>query len=346
MTKKNYIHDGINVLKVLSIFGVILFHVSLEYGKYGNPGWLSSMTYTAISRYCVPVFFMISGAMILGKNDTIKEFFIKRINKIFIPLVAWSLIYYFFFSWILGNDITIKGILISLLVKPAAIHLWFLYAIIGFYLIALMYMYIREDKKKIIFAYYTSIWFLIGSLVPFIRVYIPSIPWDLGTPYFYNETYQLLNYSGYFIAGYLLLNVTTIRNRSYLSIFTFIASAIAMLFLFILDSTKAQSTIQYAGEFRYPLSAIMAFSIFFLFANKESFHNKKISNIISKIADVTFGIYLCHVIIITGVVHFIIPILDPSYAIVYIPLLTILIFICGYCFTSLIKKVYFLKRIV
>lgn len=346
MIKKNHIHDGINALKILSIFGVILFHVSLEYGQYGGAGWYSSMVYTAISRYCVPVFFMISGAMILSGGNTIKEFFTKRINKIIIPLVSWSIFYYLFFSWLTRSAISIDGMLTSLFVKPTSIHLWFLYAIIGFYLIAPMYMYIKEDKKKTIFSYYTAIWFLIGSLIPFVRVYIPSIPWNLGTEYFYYETSQLLNYSGYFIAGHLLFKITTVSNRVILSVFSFTISSLAILVLFILDSNKVHSTVQVAGEFRYPLAAIMAFSIFFLFSGKKKFNNEKVSNLVSMVADLTFGVYLCHVVIITALVHFVIPFFDHTYAFIYIPLLTILTFFGGCLFTFLIKKIPLIKRIV
>ena len=72
----------IDYLRIISAIGVIVVHVTGEfYDKFGEieqPVWWMANVLNASSRFPIALFIMISGAVLLGKNDSIGEFYKKR----------------------------------------------------------------------------------------------------------------------------------------------------------------------------------------------------------------------------------------------------------------------------
>jgi surface polysaccharide O-acyltransferase-like enzyme len=68
---------AIDLLKATSILGVLIVHSSVGGYSYpiGSPNWLTSLFLAGMSRACVPVFLMCSGALLL---DPEKELSLKR----------------------------------------------------------------------------------------------------------------------------------------------------------------------------------------------------------------------------------------------------------------------------
>lgn len=65
----------------------------------GTEYWWISNVYDSISRWGVPVFVMVSGALLLdtSKQEGILTFYKKRLSKIFIPIIFWTAFYLFWF---------------------------------------------------------------------------------------------------------------------------------------------------------------------------------------------------------------------------------------------------------
>ena len=83
----------IDLIRAGGAFLVVLAHVVLYPSLRGSgPLWAQSLYYTA-SRIAVPLFFMASGFLLLGKKESYGDFFRKRGLRVFIPFVVWSLIY-------------------------------------------------------------------------------------------------------------------------------------------------------------------------------------------------------------------------------------------------------------
>ena len=85
----------LDVLRTFATMGVIVIHVASNnwYGNIGSFDWIIYTIYISVCRISVPIFFMISGALILGKDYTIKDLYLKKIMKLIIFLIMWSLIY-------------------------------------------------------------------------------------------------------------------------------------------------------------------------------------------------------------------------------------------------------------
>jgi len=64
--------DWINNLRVLAMFLVVILHTTspmlMAYGKVPNSYWLIADFYNALARFGVPVFVMITGALLLSRD--------------------------------------------------------------------------------------------------------------------------------------------------------------------------------------------------------------------------------------------------------------------------------------
>ena len=89
--------DYISYLRVIATIAVIVLHtvgfISMDYGNVNDETWALATFINSSVRFCVPVFIMIFGALLLGKDESVKLFITKRLNRIFIPFIFWSLIY-------------------------------------------------------------------------------------------------------------------------------------------------------------------------------------------------------------------------------------------------------------
>lgn len=88
--------SAINLMRTLAIFMVIVVHVCAAPFKVMDASWLSINVVDSLARWCVPVFFMLSGALLLGKDEPLSVLK-KRIIKIILPLIFWSYVYLIFF---------------------------------------------------------------------------------------------------------------------------------------------------------------------------------------------------------------------------------------------------------
>ena len=69
---------------------------------------------------------MISGALLLGrKEEPLMDFFKKRANKILLPFIVWSLIYYTWSTYLWNPGYSVKEFLILFLNNNVYYHLWY-----------------------------------------------------------------------------------------------------------------------------------------------------------------------------------------------------------------------------
>src|ERR1700742_1816194 len=100
--------DWINNLRIIAMFFVIVLHTTspllMAYGKVRDSYWLIADFFNALSRFGVPVFVMITGALLLNRDYQLGDFLRKRLGRIFPPFIFWSGVY-ILYSWY-NEDIT------------------------------------------------------------------------------------------------------------------------------------------------------------------------------------------------------------------------------------------------
>ena len=141
--KYSYSYD---IIRIIAVFLVIFTHT----GKIGskiyafegilNPDTIGYIGLDIIRTVNVPLFFMVSGALLLGKQESYKKILEKRIVKYALTLCAVAAVYYFIVHKHSWNEI---GILLRGLYRNdnsiVEFHLWFLYAYTG-YLVLLPFL--------------------------------------------------------------------------------------------------------------------------------------------------------------------------------------------------------------
>ena len=86
-------------MRLLSIFFVIFNHTKdkgFELFRYTDSAltYYAGYTLSILCKVAVPLFFMISGALLIGREESIKDLFRKRIIRIILVIVIFTLLQY------------------------------------------------------------------------------------------------------------------------------------------------------------------------------------------------------------------------------------------------------------
>lgn len=123
----------IDTVRAIACLMVVLLHVAAYYVNNANVGsadWTWANAIDSATRSCVPLFFMITGYLFLGSRAPQ----LRHILRVICAIAVYSLIAVVA-MWVSSGQLPLSGIL-SLPYQPIFYHLWYLYAILGIYLIA------------------------------------------------------------------------------------------------------------------------------------------------------------------------------------------------------------------
>src|SRR5689334_20516589 len=121
----------IDLIRTVAIFLVIVIHVATPvFNEWAHlpASWRTfANIYGSIARMSVPLFFMASGFLLLPRSESIGDFFAKRVNKVLLPFVVWSIFYLFWGCVINHNACEGNALSRLILVHGTYYHLWFIY---------------------------------------------------------------------------------------------------------------------------------------------------------------------------------------------------------------------------
>lgn len=197
-TRYNYI----DILRVFSIFMVIVLHALGDYfykeSSFGSSLWWCLGFINEFCRTGVPLFFMISGFLLLKEDiPDIKEFYKRRFTKICIPLACYNVFYYVTRS-ISDGEIDIWRFFTETIDSGCAYHLWFMYTMMFLYLmIPFVKMIIEKCSLKMLVCVFVFAIFQ-TTIKPFVNTV------SNGYVYIYLNQDGICGYLGYVILGYIL----------------------------------------------------------------------------------------------------------------------------------------------
>ncbi|MDD3223936.1 MAG: acyltransferase [Clostridium sp.] len=297
--KKNKRIEYFDVLRVTAMFAVILNHTwgyfsELNYPIYNHTlRWQVDNVLLTFTRFDVPIFLMISGALLLDskKNNSIKYLFKNRLHKILVPFITWDIIYIIIYRHSGGKYVIFKEFIKSIFsARDYAGHLWYLYVIVGIYLITpLLSCFVNKENKSLI-NYMLLLWIVFGVLIPFFQGFFPGAKFAD-----YANLNLLSGYVGYYVLGYKLANTNKKFNMIKLFIIFIIGWFMtAAMSYFYQNKIGGFST--FPQNFTNPNIVIMSFAIFAFIRQLVQEHklSKKVKSIILNISYLSFGIYLIH----------------------------------------------------
>lgn len=131
----------LDVLRCLACYLVIGLHSIAEplvnKGLFDTRTWWVLNICGGLTRMGVPLFFMISGYLLLSDPRTldIGTFYKRRLGKLLPPFLVWDVIYFLKQCADGGVEPDVQTFFRDLAFQGSKYHLWFVYQIIGLYLL-------------------------------------------------------------------------------------------------------------------------------------------------------------------------------------------------------------------
>lgn len=123
-------------LRILATLAVIMIHVSAApvqgFGVLSPLNWAIGCAYASPVRCAVPLFFMLSGILLIPKAQDPWTFLQRRMSRVLVPFLVWSLVYLMVPASGGVGDWPQRSL--HALLYGASYHLWFVYTLIGAYL--------------------------------------------------------------------------------------------------------------------------------------------------------------------------------------------------------------------
>lgn len=292
--KKNYI----SILNVLACIGVVILH-TFETGYTSDANFVFEVLIRAIAYCAVPVFFMITGATLIDyreRYDT-KTFFKKRLLKVIILLIIWSIIYFiinFFKGKFSINDLSFKFVFeYFFLVKTNPIF-WFFVVIIGIYLAIPVISLIPQETRRKAFLYIIIITFVFNQ-------FLPDLLYHLNLNYNYDLKFPL-TYSGwisFIFIGYYIDKYEIVKKHRVIIYVLGIIGFLTMVVPTIFISYHKNESCSWFDEYYDAPCVLYSASVFLFFKSKINNNQivTKIMPFFNFVAPTTLGIYVLHIAI-------------------------------------------------
>jgi len=330
----------IDFLRFIAAIAVIAIHVlgpfRYLYGEIPDVDWLAAMGINSITRWAVPVFMMISGALLLSTERPFncEHYLTKRLSKVAVPFMGWTIIYAIVTGFSIDGWSAEKTMLViqNAPNDPAWYHLWFFYDFIPLY-------------------------FVIPFLIPVLKKLTPELTNLLivvcGLMFLMKwlrvESFLLQNlilYTGYLILGWYLFNRD---NRPQLKAWL-IAGIIMLILNFFGSWEMAFTSGQYSSFFmgyktlNTMIIGGMLFVVAQIYADKI---RGELRTFIALISKYSLGIYLLHPLLLIPVRT-----LENGFYSFFnsnwlaIPIITIIILFISLLCTMLLVKIPLINRLV
>jgi len=341
----------VGLIRTIAIGMVILVHAS--FFPYKIPGeitptvmvnWFTADVFGAIGYLGVPLFVMLSGALLLNPakaDEPMGEFFKKRFNRIGLPLVFWTAVYFVWSFVVWGTPVTLSNIAQGLISGSYPI-LWFLYLLVGLYLITpiLRTLVKHIDRKQ--FKLLLAIWFVGTISVSLIHNF---------TIFDFNPLmFVITDWVGFFLLGIYLTETKIHSTVAHVGlIFGLLVAIFGDWFL-----TAAMGE-QFTGYFHSYLSfnMILASAALFLILiriphDSVGSGNSVVSRLVQWVEQNTLPLYLVHIIVLEslqlGLLGFSFP--YTYNLLVDVPLLALVTFVLSAAIVYPLKKIPFVMRLI
>ncbi|MEG1037679.1 MAG: acyltransferase [Mucinivorans sp.] len=363
-------------LRIIACFLVVMAHcVDPFVAQFDNnySDFLTGAFWGSFVRPCVPLFVMVTGVLLLPVNMPLGQFYKKRLSRVLWPLAVWSILtpilFYFYVNYSGSThpgfamaDFSIQGMLTKMFIWPLnftydTTPLWYLYMLVGLYLfMPIISPWLREasrgDLKK-----FLGIW-IFSMCIPYLIMLAPVLGFtgnygsmDLFGGCFWNPYGTFYYFSGFL--GYIVLAFYLKRFPIDWSWAKTIKIAIPMFLVgylvtaggFILTQKYFPTSYQ-ALEIVWYFSGINVFLMTLAAYLIISRIRVKSSALLSRVAGLTFGIYLAHFLFVHLAYDVLYSVLGSLPAALKIPLMGLMAFTITYalvwCLSKLPIRKYFI----
>ena len=324
--QKNQHIVWLDVVRFIAMFTVVCCHCTDPFNFY--PGTAPNIgeiklwgaIYGSVLRPCVPLFVMITGALLLPVRGDASTFYKKRIPRVFYPFLIWSVLYNLF-PWITGllglnpqiildffpyagEEVMQQSFSVSLeyiLMIPfnfsiLAVHMWYIYLLIGLYLYLPVFSAWVEkasERAKLMFLLAWGV----TLLLPYYYQFVSNYLWGTCSWNSFGMLYAFAGFNGYLLLGHYLKNLEWSLKKTLALGIPMFAAGYAVTFLGFRHITALP---EYTDEmlelfFTYcSLNVVMMTIPVFMLAKKVKVNSERMKKALANLTVCGFGIYMIH----------------------------------------------------
>ena len=332
----------LDLLRAMACAIVVMFHSTGEYGDVYSVDFWASNIFEAFARIGVPLFVMISGALMLNEDY---EYTPRKLKKHVLKMVSffviWSAIYCV--KFVFNGELSVWGILADFIKGPY--HLWFVPMIVGLYLILpLLRLWVKKENKKQV-EYFLILSLLFASVLPNLIKHLSEVSSAfeiLNAPLSNLGISYVLGYTGYFVFGWYL-NSFEIKHKKV--IFALGGFGVFVTFFGTGVLSVIKGTV-YSLSDNFALGVILyAMGTFTLVKSRfenEKYEDKNPHSFVNLICSHSLGIYAIHAAIVPLSSRYI----NLGTAFMQIPIQFAVTFAVSFGLAWIIRKIPVLKIIV
>ena len=324
--QKNQHIVWLDVVRFIAMFTVVCCHCTDPFNFY--PGTAPNIgeiklwgaIYGSVLRPCVPLFVMITGALLLPVRGDTSTFYKKRIPRVFYPFLIWSVLYNLF-PWITGllglnpqiildffpyagEEVMQQSFSVSLeyiLMIPfnfsiLAVHMWYIYLLIGLYLYLPVFSAWVEkasERAKLMFLLAWGV----TLLLPYYYQFVSNYLWGTCSWNSFGMLYAFAGFNGYLLLGHYLKNLEWSLKKTLAIGIPLFAVGYAVTFVGFRHITALP---EYTDEmlelfFTYcSLNVVMMTIPVFMLAKKVKVNSERMKKALANLTVCGFGIYMIH----------------------------------------------------
>jgi len=289
----------LDALRALAIVMVVAVHtvsnLMYKYNTLPPSWWWIANGVDSLSRACVPLFVMVSGALLLApeREESLSTFFGKRLRKVLLPFLVWTVIYVLWRLFFHQETLSADDILTGFYEGTLYGHLWFVYMLLGLYLATPLLRALVRGADERTLRYFVLLWFVVVSLVPLANLWTGA---TLGVGFVVTT-----GYSGYFVLGYVLHRSPVRPGAGWAAA----AGVAALVTIFGTYWITLRNGGQFDGLFYDYLSPNVIVMTVFLFLLARSLpveallqRSRAAKRTVTALSTTSYSIYLMHVIVL------------------------------------------------
>lgn len=332
-SKQNSRIVWMDLLKGIAIFMMIAVHCTdnVTPAERSEPWYnLWGSLYGSVMRPAIPLFVMVTGALLLPVRENLQTFYGKRLSRLIVPFLIWS-VFYNLFPWFTGllglspeiiNDFFVWAVpsqdfqdawhnilMIPFNFSTFAVQMWYVYLLIGLYLYMPVFSaWIRQSSAKEQ-QFFLALWF-VSLFIPYLRQYLTHDLWGTCSWNEFHMLYYFAGFNGYLLLGHYLTQYPISCKKSTLVFWGTCSFVIGFCITFFgfksVTSIPGQSAEMTELFYTYCSPNVLLMSLpIFLGAQRLEIRSDRMKRTLRSISTSTLGIWMSHYLFLGPCYHLI-----------------------------------------
>lgn len=335
----------LELLRIIASFFVIVNHTNSGVFLAKTPGsgtWWASVAYFFACKTAVPIFLMISGAVMLGKVEDNRKH-LKRFVRILLDLVIFSVIYSVYYHHVAGEPTTLVEILKRMYQINITNAFWYLYLYLGIIVMLPLFQRLSVKMERNAYRYLITISVVLLGGMPILVHYAPGAQYNgmFAEP-------MLSVYVGLLFMGYYLAHEVELKPLyAGISVLVFFAGIILQVGLTYLEYCRDPQNYLFYDDRTFLTVTVTAAALFY-FARwmENTIYWEWFWKAVTYVGGCCFGVYLLSDLLIELYAMTYMELMMRMHMLKAVIVYQLLVFVTGIVITAVMKKIPYVKRLV